>query len=68
MKNRFDLYGALWLVCTRHHGGQSSRGYRILSRLARVGYEPGLTLQTNRFETLTQKWMYRRLLRYRDRL
>ena len=45
MRDRFDLYGALYLFCTRWHSGQWSRGYRILSRLDTAGYRPGLTVR-----------------------
>lgn len=63
--NRFDLYGALYLFCSRWHGGQSSRGYRILSRLSSLGYRPGLSVQSNRFESEEQRRIYRDLLKYR---
>jgi hypothetical protein len=64
MRNRFDLYGALWLFCERYHSGQWSRGYRILSWLARVDYQPGLTLRNGRFESREQRAIYRRLVRH----
>ena len=63
--DRFDLYGALWLLCSRWHSGQWSRGYRILSKLSLLGYRPGLSIQNNRFESDEQRAMYRRLLRHR---
>ena len=66
--DRFTLYGALYLLCTRWHSGQWSRGYRILSRLASAGYRPGLSLQSNRFESSEQRNLYRHLLRYRHSL
>ena len=66
--DRFDLYGALWLLCSRHHSGQGSRGYRLLSRLARASYRPGLGLQSGRFESEEQRACYRRLWRYRGAL
>ncbi len=65
---RFDLYGALWALCVRWHSGQSSRGYRILSRLSRAGYSPGLSLQEGRFESEEQSYIYRDLLKYRKEL
>ncbi len=68
MSDRFDLYGALYLFCSRWHSGQASRGYRILSRLAIAGYRPGLSLQSNRFETEEQRAIYRRLWKYRQSL
>ena len=69
MRERFDLYGALYLFCTRYHSGQASRGYRILSRLDRAGYRPGLSVQGNQFESAEQRAMYRELVRgYRNRI
>ena len=68
LSRRFDLYGALWLLCSRWHSGQWSRGYRILSRLSLAGYRPGLGLQQGRFESEDQRAVYRRLLRHRGRL
>jgi hypothetical protein len=66
--DRFDLYGALYLLCTRWHSGQWSRGYRILSRLSVAGYRPGLSIQSNRFESENQRAIYRALYRYRHTL
>jgi len=66
--DRFDLYGALWMICSRYHSGQWSRGYRILSCLDLAGYSPGLSVQNNRFESQEQRECYRRLLKYRDSL
>ena len=61
---RFDLYGALWLFCTRYHSGRWSRGYRILSRLALLGYRPGLTIREGHgFENEEQRDIYRALWR-----
>ena len=63
--DRFDLYGALYLACRRWHSGQYSRGYRILSRLARLGYRPGITLrEMSGFESPAQASLYRHLLRH----
>ena len=64
--DRFDLYGALWAFCNRHHGGMGSRGYRILSRLVKAGYQPGMGLQRGRFESWEQRECYRRLLRHKE--
>jgi len=61
--DRFDLYGALYTLCSRYHSGQCSRGYRILSRLSRAGYRPGLGLQSGRWESEEQRDLYRRLRR-----
>jgi hypothetical protein len=66
--SRFELYGALWAFCSRWHGGQGSRGYRILSRLSRAGYSPGMGLQAGRFESEEQASIYRALLAHKDRV
>jgi hypothetical protein len=67
--SRFDTCGALYLFCRRYHSGQWSRGYRILSRLAIAGYRPGLSIQSNRFESDGQRWLYRHLGKnYRGRV
>ena len=63
--DRFDLYGALYLFCSRWHSGQGSRGYRILSRLSAAGYRPGLSVSNGRFESEEQRAIYRALLRHR---
>lgn len=69
MMDRFDLYGALWALCSRHHSGIRSRGYRILSRLHSAGYRPGLSLRTGRFESREQRDLYAQLVRrYRGKL
>lgn len=64
-EERFDLYGALWAFCSRWHSGQGSRGYRILSRLARADYSPSMGLQAGRFESERQCEIYRDLLKHR---
>lgn len=64
-RKRFDLFGALWAFCSRWHGGQDSRGYRILSRLTLAGYEPSHGLQSGHFESDEQRAIYRRLLAFR---
>lgn len=66
--SRFDLYGALWMLCSRWHSGQWSRGYRLLSRLITAGYQPGLSVQQGRFESDEQRRIYKALLRYRHSL
>jgi len=69
LNNRFDLYGALYLLCNRWHSGQNSRGYRILSRLQSRGYKPGNALQNGFFETQEQVYLYRNLYKkYRDKI
>jgi len=67
-RHRFDLYGAVYLLCTRHHSGQASRGYRLLSRLIQAEYRPGLCLQSNRFESEEQRAIYRQLYLLRHTL
>lgn len=67
--DRFDCYGALWAFRARYHSGQWSRGYCILSRLSRAGYNPGIGLQDGRFESEEQRNIYRHLVRtYRDKV
>jgi len=62
MGDRFELYGALWRFAADYHGGQSSRGYRLLSRLSRTGYRPGIGLQQGRFESRYQRDIYQLLV------
>jgi hypothetical protein len=66
--DKFDRYGALYLLCSRWHSGQWSRGYRILSRLTVRGYRPGLSVQQNRFESEQQRAYYRHYYRLRHTL
>jgi len=67
--NRFDLYGALYVLCSLYHSGQSSRGYRILSRLDRGGYRPSPMLSENCFESEGQELLYHELVaKYHDKL
>lgn len=68
MDNRFDQYGALWLLCTHWHTGQWSRGYRILSKLVRIGYRPGRGLQEGTFETDQQRDYYHKYYRLKNTL
>ena len=70
MRDRFDLYGALYLFCVRYHSGQWSRGYRILGRLHNAGYRPGLTVREGHgFESPEQRAIYRRLVKaYKGRV
>lgn len=69
MTDRFDLYGALWAFCSRHHSGQFSRGYRLLSRLRIARYEPGHGLQAGHFESPEQRDIYRALFKgYREKV
>jgi hypothetical protein len=67
-ESRFNLYGALWVFCNNYHSGQWSRGYRIISKLDRIGYKPGLSIQSGKFETDEQRKIYRELLKYKSRV
>ena len=40
--DRFLVCAAYWIVASRRHGGQFSKGYAKLSQLTRIGYDPGL--------------------------
>ena len=60
--DRFDICGAYWLFYSRYHGGQNSHGYRKLSQLARMKYNPGVGLQFGKFETENQKQIYNQLV------
>ena len=40
--DRILICSAYWIIASRYHTGQSSKGYRKLSQLARMGYDPGL--------------------------
>ncbi|MGP0076212.1 MAG: hypothetical protein ACLPWF_30185 [Bryobacteraceae bacterium] len=40
--DRFLTCAAYWIVASRWHTGQSSKGYAKLSQLARIHYNPGL--------------------------
>ena len=67
--NRFELFGALYILCSRWHSGQWSRGYRILSRLSIAGYSPGLSVSNHRFESEEMRDRYLGLARkYRHSL
>jgi hypothetical protein len=69
MSDRFDLYGAIYLLCVRWHSGQWSRGDRLLGRLHTAGYRPGLKIRNGRsFESDEQRRIYKQLLRHRRTL
>jgi hypothetical protein len=69
MVDRFDLYGALYMLCVRWHSGQWSRGYRLLGRLYNAGYRPGLTVRNGHgFESDEQRNIYKQLLKHRNKL
>ena len=66
MRDRFDLYGALYLFCVRYHSGKWSRGYKLLCRLELAGYQPGLGLRERpvNFESENQREIYKKLVKY----
>lgn len=68
LTDKFDRYGALYILCSRYHSGQGSRGYRLLSRLAKKGYKPGLGVQVYRFESANMELYYYRWNELRDTL
>lgn len=39
--DRFLICAAYYLVASRWHGGQASKGYRKLSQAVRMGFRPG---------------------------
>jgi hypothetical protein len=45
--DRLLTCAAYWIVASRHHSGQWSRGYEKLSQLCRIGYNPGLASWRN---------------------
>jgi hypothetical protein len=45
--DRFLTCAAYRIVASRYHTGQWSRGYAKLSRLSRIGYNPGLASWEN---------------------
>lgn len=40
--DRFLTCSAYWIIASRYHTGQWSKGYAKLSQLTRIGYRPGL--------------------------
>ena len=66
--DKFDRYGALYLLCVRWHSGQWSRGYRLLSRLVKKGYKPGQSIQSNKFESEQQRQYYQQWYKLRKGL
>jgi hypothetical protein len=45
--DRLIICAAYWIVASRYHSGQWSRGYEKLSQLSRMGYNPGLASWRN---------------------
>lgn len=39
--DRFEICAAYYLVASRYHSGQWSKGYRKLSQADRLGFHPG---------------------------
>lgn len=69
LTTRFDKYGALYMLCARWHSGQWSRGYRLLGRLKRAGYSPGLTVRNGHsFESEEQRSWYKHYLQFKHTL
>lgn len=59
--DRFDICGAYYLFFSRHFNEKR------LSQLEKLGYNPGLSIRQNRFETENQRWIYQNLYRkYRN--
>ena len=40
--DRFEICSAYYIVASRWHSGQWSKGYRKLSQAVRIGFNPGL--------------------------
>ena len=54
--DRFTWAEALYVLCTRHHSGQWSRGYRLLSRLlGPVGFRPSISVQSGELDGQAQE-------------
>lgn len=45
MTDRFEVCAAYYIVASRWHSGQWSKGYAKLSQLSRMGYRPSLSVQ-----------------------
>ena len=52
--NRFDICNAWYMFASLFHEGQGSDSYAIFGRLHRLGYEPGLSAQSQRPERLSE--------------
>jgi len=45
--DRFAICGAYWIIASRYHSGQWSKGYAKLSQLSRMGFWPGPSPETD---------------------
>lgn len=64
--NRVEIVGAYYLVASRHHSGQWSRGYLKLCQCLRLGFRPGLHFDQDpefRSAAATLLWKRRREIR-----
>lgn len=62
---RAELYFTLYVLCSDYHGGQWSRGYRILSRL----WRKGMQLTDSCFTEIRSGELYQGLARrYKEKL
>lgn len=62
---RAELYFTLYVICSDYHSGQWSRGYRILSRLWRMG----MNLTDSCFTDIRDGDLYHELVqRYKNKL
>ena len=61
--DRFDVCEAFWLLASHLHSGQWSRGYAVLSKLARINFNPRQSLRTVADLSENGQAIYRRNLR-----
>jgi hypothetical protein len=47
MFDRITIVAAYYLLASRYHSGQASRGYAKLSQCSRMGFRPGISLETD---------------------
>ena len=59
LETRFNKLAAIWLLCRNYHSGQWSRGYKLLCKIEKAGFNPGLGLREyGRLENEEQKYYY----------
>ena len=51
--DRFDICQAYYAYSVQYHAGQSSPEYACLGRLINLGFKPGITLEMNLEDALT---------------
>jgi hypothetical protein len=67
--DRFDWADALYTLCTLHHSGQWSKGYRILSKLLRqYRYRPGLSVERGHLSDSANELYERLASRYANQI